>query len=88
MTDGTLPTASDPELPNDPDTAEPAREAPDPDQPTDPGTPGPAEPDTTIPSVSPTAAYGGPVSSELDGPAELDRAAAEAGEEPTNVERD
>ncbi|MFC7431389.1 MULTISPECIES: hypothetical protein [unclassified Agrococcus] len=88
MTDGTQPTASDPDLPTDPDTAEPATEAPDPDAPTDPSTPGIAEPDATIPSVSPTAAYGGPVSSELDGPPELDRAAAEADEEPTNVERD
>ena len=86
MTDETQPIASDPDLPIDPDTAEPAPEAPDPDQPTDPGTPGPEEAEPSAPSVSPTAAFGGPVTSELDGPPELDRVVE--GEEPTNVERD
>lgn len=86
MTDATQPTASDPDLPIDPDAAEPAPEAPDPDQPTDPGTPGPAQAVPGAPSVSPAAASGGSVTSELDGPPELDRVVE--GEEPTNVERD
>lgn len=86
MTDHTRPTASDPDLPVDPDTAEPAPQAPDPDQPTDPGAPGLAEPGPSAPNVSPTAPYGGPVTSELDGPPELDRVIQD--EEPTNLERD
>jgi hypothetical protein len=74
MSDGTQPNASDPDLPVDPDTAEPAPEAPDPDQPTDPSTPGIGEPDADGPIQFATAALGGPVTSELDGPPELDEA--------------
>ncbi|WP_137754932.1 hypothetical protein [Agrococcus sp. SGAir0287] len=78
----TNPTAPDPDLLTDPDTAEPAPEAPDLDRPSDPGTPGPAEPEQPIPDVSP-APTDGAVTSELDGPPELDRVVEEQ-PEPTS----
>ena len=81
----TNPTASDPDLPPDPDTAEPAPEAPDLDRPSDPGSPGPVEPEQPIPDVSP-APGDGPVTSELDGPPELDRVVEEQPEPTSRVD--